>query len=70
MSSTEYEYGRGGHSAIRTNEYVFHQLIPYLGNKRKLLGLIHQAIAKTKVSPIGTFLDLFACSGFVSRLAK
>ncbi len=70
MSSTEYEYGRGGHSAFRTSEYVFHQLIPYIGNKRKLLGLINQAVAKTKVSPAATFLDLFAGSGVVSRMAK
>ncbi len=70
MSSTEYEYGRGGHAAYRTSEYVFHQLIPYIGNKRKLLGLINQAIAKTDISPSGTFLDLFAGSGVVSRTAK
>ena len=71
MAGTEeYVYGRGGHAAIRTEEYVFHQLIPYLGNKRKLLGLIHQAVAKTGVSSGGTFLDLFAGSGVVSRMAK
>ncbi len=70
MSSLEYSYGRGDHSAFRTSEYVFHQLIPYIGNKRKLLGLINQAIAKTGVSSSGTFLDLFAGSGVVSRLAK
>ena len=70
MDTLEYSYERGGHSAYRTTEYVFHQLIPYIGNKRKLLGLINQAIAKTGVSPGGTFLDLFAGSGVVSRLAK
>ena len=68
--SLEYRYGPGGHAAFRTGEYVFHQLIPYIGNKRKLLGLINQAIAKTGVSPDGTFLDLFAGSGVVSRMAK
>ena len=67
---TEYVYGRGGHSACHTDEYVFQQLIPYLGNKRKLLGLIGQAVTKTGVSPSGTFLDLFAGSGVVSRWAK
>ena len=66
----EYSYGRGDHSAFRTGEYVFHQLIPYIGNKRKLLGLINQAVAKTGVSPTSTFLDLFAGSGVVSRMAK
>jgi adenine-specific DNA-methyltransferase len=70
MSGEEYVYGRGGHAAYHTDEYVFHQLIPYLGNKRKLLALIGQAIAKTGVAPNGTFLDLFAGSGVVSRLAK
>ena len=68
--SLEYSYERGNHSAFRTGEYVFHQLIPYIGNKRKLLGLINQAIAKTGVSPAATFLDLFAGSGVVSRMAK
>ena len=70
MDNLEYSYGRGDHSAFRTSEYVFHQLIPYIGNKRKLLGLINQAIAKTQVAPNGTFLDLFAGSGVVSRMAK
>ncbi len=70
MNAPEYSYGRGDHSAFRTREYVFHQLIPYIGNKRKLLGLINQAIAKTEVLPNGTFLDLFAGSGVVSRMAK
>ncbi len=70
MNTLEYSYGRGDHSAFRTSEYVFHQLIPYIGNKRKLLGLINQAVAKTGISPDGTFLDLFAGSGVVSRMAK
>ncbi len=70
MNTPEYSYERGGHSAFRTGEYVFHQLIPYIGNKRKLLGLINQAIAKTNVASTGTFLDLFAGSGVVSRMAK
>ena len=70
MNTLEYRYGRGGHAAYHTDEYVFHQLIPYIGNKRKLLGLINQAVAKTGTSPTGTFLDLFAGSGVVSRMAK
>lgn len=45
-------------------------MIPYIGNKRKLLGLIQRAIAKTDVKPPGIFLDLFAGSGVVSRMAK
>ena len=64
-------------------DYLFHQLIPYIGNKRKLLPLIREAINSTglrsgddnsilslsKGATI-TFVDLFAGSGSVSRLAK
>ena len=49
--------------------YLTDQLIPYIGNKRKLVPLIDTAIRRTGVSS-GTFLDLFAGSGVVSRLAK
>ena len=70
MNNLEYIYERENHSAFRTQEYVFHQLIPYIGNKRKLLGLINQAIAKTEMGTPATFLDLFAGSGVVSRMAK
>jgi adenine-specific DNA-methyltransferase len=50
---------------------TFHtdQLIPYIGNKRKLLPLIRRAIIATGVSK-GTFYDAFAGSGAVARLAK
>lgn len=57
------------HAACRTNEYLYHQLIPYLGSKRKLLPLLASAFAASGVHR-GTFLDLFAGSGVVSRLAK
>ena len=70
MINDEYIYNRDGHAAYRTTDFVFHQLIPYIGNKRKLLGLIHQALEKTKVGAEPTFLDLFAGSGVVSRMAK
>ena len=69
-NNDEYIYGREGHSAYRTSEYVFHQLIPYIGNKRKLLGLINEAIDKTEIPQTATFLDVFAGSGVVSRMAK
>lgn len=49
--------------------YLTDQLIPYIGNKRKLLPLIRSAIAKTELKS-GTFFDVFAGSGVVSRLAK
>jgi adenine-specific DNA-methyltransferase len=66
----EFLYDRTNHAAAWTDKYVFHQLIPYIGNKRKLLGLITQAISQTSVTPPATFLDLFAGSGVVSRMAK
>lgn len=50
-------------------QYLTDQLIPYIGNKRKLLGLIQEAINRTGQRG-GTFFDVFAGSGVVSRLAK
>ncbi len=58
------------HAAARTSDFVFNQLIPYIGNKRKLLDLIADAVAVTRPRPGDTFLDLFAGSGVVSRFAK
>lgn len=59
------------HSANVTDEYIFHQLIPYIGNKRKLLGLIESAIKASGLSPDESlFVDLFAGTGVVSRLAR
>jgi adenine-specific DNA-methyltransferase len=59
------------HSANATDEYLFHQLIPYIGNKRKLLGLIEQALTASEVTPqTHGFVDLFAGTGVVSRMAK
>jgi len=56
-------------AARDTEEYVFSQLIPYIGNKRKLLDLIHQAIKLTNIED-GTFVDLFSGSTVVSRFSK
>lgn len=56
-------------SAVATEEYVYSQLIPYIGNKRKLLGLIGEAIAETGVDG-GSFVDLFTGSTVVARYAK
>lgn len=58
------------HAAARTDAFVFNQLIPYIGNKRKLLDLLDQAITATAPPPGAVFADLFAGSGVVSRLAK
>jgi adenine-specific DNA-methyltransferase len=57
------------HAAVRTDEYVYSQLIPYIGNKRKLLPLIAQGIVQTGCRR-GTFVDLFSGSSVVARLAK
>ena len=57
------------HAAVRTDEYLYNQLIPYIGNKRKLLWLIAEAIRRTGVVD-GTFVDFFAGSSVVARLAK
>jgi adenine-specific DNA-methyltransferase len=59
------------HSARHTDNFVFSQLIPYLGNKRKLLHLIGAAIQATRLDPCqSTFLDAFSGSTVVSRSAK
>lgn len=54
------------------NDYLTRQIIAYIGNKRKLLDLILKAIQQTglEIKPGLRFLDLFAGSGVVSRLAK
>lgn len=62
------------HAAARTDEYLYAQLIPYIGNKRKLLPLIAEGVAHTGLTRRGTtpglFVDLFSGSTVVSRLAK
>lgn len=68
--NSQLKYSAKDHSAARTQHFVFNQLIPYIGNKRKLLGLIEQAIPKSARGNASTFLDLFAGSGVVSRYAK
>ena len=53
-------------------DYLSRQIIPYIGNKRSLLPLIHRAIVHVFPGGIGgrKFLDPFAGSGVVSRFAK
>jgi adenine-specific DNA-methyltransferase len=57
---------------IQKIPYLCAQIIPYIGNKRRLLPLIHQGLCQA--CPGGfrgkTFLDPFAGSGIVSRFAK
>lgn len=57
------------HAAKHTESYIYSQLIPYIGNKRKLLPLIGDAIAATGLRE-GTFVDLFTGSTVVARFAK
>lgn len=62
-------YRARDHAAASTTDYVFSQLIPYLGNKRKLLPLIGQAVDQTGVTG-GLAVDFFAGSGVVARFLK
>ena len=72
LEPTDDRYHARLHAAARTTDYVFSQLIPYLGNKRKLLPLIGQAIAQTGETGAmgGLFVDFFAGSGVVARSVK
>jgi adenine-specific DNA-methyltransferase len=63
-------YDRRKHVAARTRAFVFNQLVPYIGSKRKLLDLIHAGLEGVPRSAEPVFVDLFAGSGVVSRLAK
>jgi adenine-specific DNA-methyltransferase len=64
------EYDRRRHAARATDHFVFNQLIPYIGNKRKLLPLIGRAIEASGLAPGQSFVDLFSGSGVVARFAK
>jgi adenine-specific DNA-methyltransferase len=73
MSVHRIAYNSRQHAAARTSDFLFNQLIPYIGNKRKLLPLIDRAIGQTtadKSSGKGVFVDFFAGSGVVARMAK
>ena len=54
--------------------YLTGQLIAYIGNKRALLGFLHGVFSRLSEGRGGpgtrTFLDPFAGSGAVSRLAR
>jgi adenine-specific DNA-methyltransferase len=57
------------HAAASTDEFIFSQLIPYIGNKRKLLHVIAEAVEFTGCKA-GTFADMFTGSTVVARWAK
>lgn len=72
---TRFTYSAERHAYNRTREYLFAQLIPYIGSKRKLLPVIARALSHTGIetqihSRRPLFVDLFAGSGVVSRMAK
>jgi len=54
------------------HDYLTRQIIAYIGNKRKLLLLIHRALALIPgaISSGTVFVDFFSGSGIVSRLAR
>lgn len=54
---------------LEAGPFLTDQLIAYIGNKRKLLDLLAEAIGRTGLRQ-GVFFDAFAGSGVVSRLAK
>ncbi len=65
------EWDKKKHSAYQTDNYLFNQLIPYIGNKRKLLNIIQLGLKETFGNPAnGLFIDFFSGSSVVSRLAK
>ncbi len=46
MNHSFVTYKSREHAAVRTQEYLYNQLFPYIGNKRKLLPLVFEAILK------------------------
>ena len=51
MDHSFLKYKSTNHAAVRTQEYLFNQLFPYIGNKRKLLPLIFEAILRCHSEP-------------------
>ena len=69
MCEHRLEYDRKHHAAVRTSEFLFNQLIPYIGNKRKLLGLIRRAIVGGEAS-VGQVANLPSSVGQVANLPE
>lgn len=71
MVATEAGFRKINLSDVSVREYLQSQLIAYIGNKRSLLSFLGDVFISLDVRhPIRTFLDPFAGSGSVSRLAK
>lgn len=60
MNSESTVYHKRRHAARTTDEYLFHQLVPYLGNKRRLLHLILEALEQTGTLNKGGRAPIFA----------
>jgi adenine-specific DNA-methyltransferase len=57
--------------ADTTQPYLRSQIIPYIGNKRRLLGFLDRVFEEIEGRrPVRVFADPFAGSGAVSRLAR
>lgn len=71
MNRKNISYDVREHSANYTDDFVFNMLIPYIGNKRKLLPLIQRALTYSGIVPEkNKFVDLFSGTGVVARFAK
>lgn len=73
MYCDQMKWNKTEHGSYQTKDYLFNQLIPYIGNKRKLLDLIQQTLLTSQKefqAHQGLFIDCFAGTGVVSRLAK
>ncbi|AEJ62084.1 D12 class N6 adenine-specific DNA methyltransferase [Spirochaeta thermophila DSM 6578] len=58
-------------TGIRSHPYLNHQLLAYIGNKRSLLPFLARIFHKVRArTGARTFLDPFAGTGVVSRLAR
>lgn len=69
--TSPFAYQRPLHRARTTDDYVFAQLIPYIGNKRKLLPLLHQGLLRCGATGPGVRLvDAFSGSTVVARMAR
>ncbi len=71
MVATEAAFGKINLTDAAVREYLQSQLIAYIGNKRALLSFLGEVfVSLDRRHAVRTFLDPFAGSGSVSRLAK
>src|SRR6056297_66141 len=54
-----------------STDYLTRQLIAYIGNKRRILGFLYRIFSRlNEQHPITRFIDPFAGSGAVARMAR